>query len=308
MFNKTKINSKIKNTNKTINNKIIKNKKIYNHKNKNHTIKGKNQYTTLTYTKEQKTTVIQNRHNENKNIYNIHIQQSFKNYHLNKHTNQKERKYIYTTYQIPPYFFYKTYIVTFNKYNTKRRKPKRTKISYYTTNNRLYLQLCGDIETNPGPTRNILINFPPEYKQRDRTYFTPNTIQLRPEYKTISTKFKPHLNNTHPQHNTLQHIHRFLARFIRNNSNTPKPILLYVLIITISPDPDRCNLFLFQPSPHINNLLTQLNNLQNPLENTLTEIHPYNKFMQDYKNITNLPTTIHKELYNHIENSNPQPP
>jgi hypothetical protein len=81
----------------------------------------------------------------------------------------------------------------------------------YIVPNNLFLILRGDIELIPGPTRTLLCNYPLDHKLRHRTYFTPKTIQLRPEYLQLSNNFTPHLISTHPHHQKAKQTHPFLV-------------------------------------------------------------------------------------------------
>jgi hypothetical protein len=175
----------------------------------------------------------------------------------------------------------------------------------YMVPSRLFLALCGDIESNPRPIRNLLKDHPIEHKQRNHIYFTPNTIQLRPEYQQLSTKFAPHLDPTHLQHREVQQSHLFLSRFISRHNHYPPLVLLYALIVNISLIPAKCNILLFQPSPLIPNLLQRLSlRLQNP-NNTLLTQHTYNQFLINNHELISLPLSIHTKLYDHIIYNNP---
>ena len=125
----------------------------------------------------------------------------------------------------------------------------------YLVSTLLFILLSGDIETNPGPIPHFLQHHPNDHKIRHRTYFTSNTIQLKLEYQHISLSFAPYLDDTHPNHPATQQTHPFLYRFTIQHNQYTQPLLLYTLIVTISPLPTRCNLLLFQPSPFIINLL-----------------------------------------------------
>ena len=72
--------------------------------------------------------------------------------------------------------------------HTHLKTPKTKLIKYYTWNNTTFITLSGDIETNPGPLTNILTHLPLEYKQRQKQYFIPNTLELKPQY--ICTPWK----------------------------------------------------------------------------------------------------------------------
>jgi hypothetical protein len=176
---------------------------------------------------------------------------------------------------------------------------------HYIVSTLLFLLLGGDIETNPGPIIHLLRNHPNDHKQRSRTYFTTNTIQLKPEYQHLSLSFAPYLTTTHPNHQAAQQTHPFLHRFIMQHNQYSPPLLLYTLIVTISPLPTRCNLLLFQPSPLLFTLLQRLSLLtQNP-HYTLTTQHPYTQFLIDNQELISLPTSVHTNLYTYISQNSP---
>jgi exonuclease III/uncharacterized phage-associated protein len=180
-------------------------------------------------------------------------------------------------------------------------QPEQT---YYLVPTCLFLTLGGDIELNLGPIRNLLRNHPQDHKIRSRTYFTPHTIQIKPEYQHLQTLFEPHLIPTHPQHQATHHTHPFLQRFIDRQTHYPPPIIFYSLIVTISPSLNRCNILLFQPSPLITTLMIRLS-LQFPnLEQLTFTTHPYNQFLKDNQELISLPTTIHHKLYAYITQNN----
>jgi hypothetical protein len=125
--------------------------------------------------------------------------------------------------------------------NTSSNKKYFSNSSYikphYLVPTSLFLLLGGDIEMNPGPINHLIRNYPPDHKQRSRTYFTSATIQLKPEYQHLSLSFDPHFITTHPNHQTTQQTHPFLHRFLTQHNQYAPPLLLYTLIVTISPLP-----------------------------------------------------------------------
>ena len=176
---------------------------------------------------------------------------------------------------------------------------------YYTLPNFLFILLSGDIKPNPGPHNHLLLYHPNDHKLRNRICFTHNLIQLKPEYQYISINFASHLIHTHPQHQATHQIHPFLHRFITQHNQYPPPLILYILIVTISPLSIRYNLLLFQSSLLIHLLLQRIFLFtQNPYH-TLSTPHPYTQFLNNNQELMTLPTTIHSTLYEHISQSNP---
>ena len=174
----------------------------------------------------------------------------------------------------------------------------------YIVPSSLFLLLGGDIERNPGPVNYLLQNHPNDHKLRNQTYFTPNTIQLKLEYQHLTLSFDPHFIITHPNHLVSQHTHPFLHQFITQHNQYAPSILLYALIVIISPLPTRCNLLLFQPSPLLNTLIQCLSFLtQNP-NHTLTTSHLYTQFFNNNQDLVSLPNNVHNTLYAHIFQSN----
>jgi hypothetical protein len=64
---------------------------------------------------------------------------------------------------------------------------------------------CGDIEHNPGPQVNLLVNHPRIHHERQKTYFYNKITQIKPEYNHIFELFKPYLNYPSTT-NTIQHL------------------------------------------------------------------------------------------------------
>jgi hypothetical protein len=96
-----------------------------------------------------------------------------------------------------------------------------------------------------------------------------------------------------------------LSRFVTRQNQYSPPILLYRLIITISPLPTRCNIILFQPSLLIVNLLQRLLLIMQNPNHTLYTSHTYTQFLMDNKDILSFPTSIHSKLHDYIIQSNP---
>ena len=161
----------------------------------------------------------------------------------------------------------------------------------------------GDIEPNPGPMPNLLQKHPNTHKNRHKTYFLPSTIKLQPEYQHLATQFSPSINITHPKHHDATNKYPHLSQYIYQNQHHPPPRMLYALIITPCPTQETCNqLLTHTPSPDwTTTLLTQITLLQNPPERHIRTIHPYTLFKQENQNLINPPKSIHKEIYNYIE-------
>jgi hypothetical protein len=170
------------------------------------------------------------------------------------------------------------------------------------------LPQCGDIELNLGPYSHNIPNLPPDYKSRRSIYFFSKTIKFKPEYQHLTQNFAPHLISTHPLHSqkTLSHPHLF--QFIHTHSSHPSPRLLCILIVTLSPSPDTCELTLrHSPNPpHAQTLLTYLSQLPIPPKAQITALHPFDLFQQANANLIHPPNTIHVQLYDFIhQHSNP---
>ena len=110
---------------------------------------------------------------------------------------------------------------------------------YYTFDNSIKLLSSGDIEPNRGPLKNILRIHPIIHKKGDKLYFIPNTINLKPKYKSIKINYEPFLNPNHLNHQKIQQIHCYLYRFIQNHSNIHPTRLLCVLVIIQGPLPNQ---------------------------------------------------------------------
>jgi hypothetical protein len=107
-----------------------------------------------------------------------------------------------------------------------------TKIPNYTYQNKKLLLRCGDIEHNPGPKFNLLLNHPQSHQVKHKTYFYKNTTQIKIEYAHIFESFEPYLNQT-----LTNTINQQLTQFCMNNHHCPKNQLFYAILITLVPTP-----------------------------------------------------------------------
>jgi hypothetical protein len=124
-------------------------------------------------------------------------------------------------------------VLAFKKITTQ---TKRKKIPPYTFFNKNTLLKCGDIESNPGPRINLLVNHPQIHHERQKTYFYNKTTQIKPEYNHIFELFKPYFN--HPLNiNTNQQ----LTQFCINNNQCPQSYLFYAILIILAPTPEQSN-------------------------------------------------------------------
>ena len=124
--------------------------------------------------------------------------------------------------------------------HTHLKTPKAKLIKYYIWNNTTLITLSGDIETNPGPLTNILTHLPLEYQKRQKQYFIPNTLELKPQYTHLEREFEPYLSQKDSSHQNHDLTH------LRNHSTLlakyPTSHQRYALIIAYSPIPQKCNL------------------------------------------------------------------
>jgi hypothetical protein len=108
-----------------------------------------------------------------------------------------------------------------------------------------------DNEPNPSPWSLILKNHPGDHKSRNKTYFIPNTVKFRPEYKHISKNFALHLKCHHPFYFQHTQSHLNLNNIIQSQQPHPPPRLLYVIIAMMHPSPNICEQILHhQPNPY----------------------------------------------------------
>ena len=137
-------------------------------------------------------------------------------------------------------------------------------------------------------------------------YFIPCTIKLQPEYQHLAKQFSPSINITHPNHNDTTTNYPHLSKYIYQNLHHPPPRILYALITTLSPIIETCNILLSQtPTPDWTTLLlVRLATLQNPPERHIQNTHPYTLFTQSNQKLINPQNSIHKELYEFIEEQN----
>jgi hypothetical protein len=100
----------------------------------------------------------------------------------------------------------------------------------------LLLLICGDIERNPGPKLNLLLNLPQIYQEIHNTYFYKNTTQIKIEYEHIFVTFKPYLNHMHTENTNLH-----LKQFCINHQQCLHNHLFYAILITLASTPTQCN-------------------------------------------------------------------
>jgi hypothetical protein len=108
---------------------------------------------------------------------------------------------------------YKRYITTYPR-KTQKILETRTHIPNKQTPNKtthLLLLICGDIERNPGPKLNLLLNHPQIHQEKYNIYFYKNTTQIKNEYVHIFEIFKPYLNSIHIE-NTNPHLKQFCIK------------------------------------------------------------------------------------------------
>ena len=154
------------------------------------------------------------------------------------------------------------------------KTPKNKPTQYYTWNNSTIILLSGDIQLNPGPVYNILKNLPQAYTKRQKQYFLPDTLTLKPQYTHLEKLFEPHLSHTttNPQNPTLTHLrtHSLLL------SQYPTHHIRYALIIVYSPLPQICNqLMSTKLDPRYLTILRRLQALPIDTYSTPTHINNY---------------------------------
>jgi hypothetical protein len=159
----------------------------------------------------------------------IHLQTHLDNYttYFYAHTRKKPRKTMSLKIQKQ------------KEKITKKILKTKTHIPNEQTPNKsthLLLLICGDIERNPGPKLNLLLNHPQIHQEKHNTYFYKNTTQIKIEYKHIFELFKPYLNHMHIE-NTNPH----LKQFCINNQQYPHNHLFYAILITLAPTPTQCD-------------------------------------------------------------------
>ena len=161
-----------------------------------------------------------------------------------------------------------------------------------------------NIEINLGLLNNLLQNHRLIHIKHTKIYFVPRTIRIKPKYKSIEKNYKPFLNTNHPIRQETQQTHQYLYRFIHNHFYIHKARVLNAIVITQSSIPQQSNIFLFDPSIHMYNLLNKMEHFSVPPEHILYSIHPIEILNLQVPNINKLPNTIHKKIYDKITTSN----
>jgi hypothetical protein len=199
--------------------------------------------------------------------------------HYQNYTNITQPTTQYTTPKKPPTpniithnIIYIGKICHITHLHLKTPKSKPTK--YYIWNNSKIILLGGDIHPNPDPLFNITKNLPQEYKQRQKQYFIPNTIFLKPSYTHLENLFIPHL--THGTQNTLSQELTQIQRHKPTLSKYPIQLQIYVLIIIYSPIPQICDQRMTTDIDPIGlTLLRKIHNLsENPQSHIPLHTHP----------------------------------
>jgi hypothetical protein len=162
----------------------------------------------------------------------------------------------------------------------------------------LLLLTCGDIERNPGPKLNLLLNHPQIHQEKHNTYFYKNTTQIKIEYEHIFETFKPYLNHTHTE-NTNPH----LKQFCINHQQYPHNHLFYAILITLACTPTQCNQLISENSTHWTSIL--LNKITNNLTPISIEPHTLIKFHSENPRITKPLDSIKNEIYSFITTERP---
>jgi hypothetical protein len=158
----------------------------------------------------------------------------------------------------------------------------------------LLLLICGDVEKNPDPKLNLLLNHPQIHQEKHNIYFYKNTIQIKIEYEHILELFKPYLNHTH-----TENTNPYLKQFCINNQQHLHNYIFYAILITLAPTPTQCNQLISKNSTHWT--LTLLNKIiNNP-----TEPHTLQKFHLENPGITKPLVSIQKEIYSFITTERP---
>jgi hypothetical protein len=190
------------------------------------------------------------------------------------------------TYEyLPPYLITNTY-------------PKHSPLNHLDTQTislTFLLLQCGDVELNPGPCFHTNSNLPQEYESRRSIYFIPKTIKIRSEYQHLAKNFAPHLLSTHPLHLQKVLSHPHLSQFIHTHTSYPSPQILYILIVTMSPSPDTCELTLrHSPNPpFVQILFTYLSLLPTQPEAQITIPYPFDLFQHANTDLIHPSNTIH---------------
>jgi hypothetical protein len=197
--------------------------------------------------------------------------------------------------------YYHYYHTTIYSRKTQNTLKTRIHIRHKQTPNKsthLLLLICGDIEKNPGPKLNLLLNHPQIHQEKHNTYFYKNTIQIKIEYEYIFELFKPYLNHTH-----MENTNPYLKQFCINNQQSPHNHLFYAILITLAPTPTQCNQLISENST--NWTLILLNKIINNPTPLPTEPHPLQKFHSENPGITKPLVSIQKEVYSFITIEHP---
>jgi hypothetical protein len=196
------------------------------------------------------------------------------------------------------YYYYHKLNMT--NYSRTTQNTLETKTHKQTPNKstHLLLLICGDIERNPGPKLNLLLNHPQIYQEKHNTYFYKNTTQIKIEYEYIFELFKPYLNHMH-----IENTNPNLKQFCINNQQYPNNHLFYAILITLAPTPTQCNHLISENSTQWTLIL--LNKIINNPTVLPIEPHILQKFYLENPGITKPLVSIQKELYSYITTERP---
>jgi exonuclease III len=174
-------------------------------------------------------------------------------------------------------------------------KPPKSTQNYH---NKKDLLKCGDIESNPGPKHNLLLNHPQIHHEKQQMYFYNKTTQIKPEYNHIFENFEPYLKNTQ-----TNNMHPHLTQFCTTNNHCPKNYLFYAILITLAPTPTQSNnLIADNLTQWTTNLIKNLIENPKPLP---TNLHILQKFHTENSQIMNPSDSIQKYIYSFITNIQP---
>jgi hypothetical protein len=228
------------------------------------------------------------------NIITHHVTNKPQKYYQTHLDENKTNSYKNTTqYKINKYQHLSKLIKPFKTITQTKRK-----IPTYTFYNKKTLLKCGDIERNPGPRINLLVNHPQIYHERQKTYFYNKTTQIKSEYNHIFELFKPYLNYP-PTTNTNQH----LIQFCINNNHCPQSNLFYAILITLAPTPTQSNQLIAANSTQwTTDLIKNLIECPNPIP---TDQYKLQKFHLENPHITTPLSSIQSKLYSFITTKRP---
>ena len=150
---------------------------------------------------------------------------------------------------------------------------------------------------------------PSTHKRRYKTYFITCTIKLQPEYQHLAKSFSPILKQDHQYHQITIRDFPHLNTYLNQIRNYPLAQILFALITTISPNINSCEHQLINlPEPDWTaKLLNKMSTLPNPPERHIHIEHPYTQFITNNQKIINPPSSIHKELYDFIHQTQNAP-